>query len=995
MVQTPAAAGTLIDDLTRHIGADQVLRRAVDRHARAHDASHYLIVPEVAVVAEDAAAVAEVLRVAGAHGCPVTFRSGGTSLSGQSCGPGILLDTRRAFRDIEVLDDGARVRVQPGATLRAVNARLARYRRAQGPDPASELACTIGGVIANNSSGMAAGTEFNTTRTLESMTVVLASGTVVDTGRSDALSRLRAAEPALVSTLEALRDRIRASPESTEEIRWRFGMKNTMGYSLDAFCTADSPAQLLSRLIIGSEGTLGFVAEAVYRTVPVQARASTGLLVFDSVDHAAEAIPDLVATGAKALELMDSTSLRVAQRGPRPPASISALDVEQHAAILVEYRGDDDADLDRCLSDADSTLTALRTSQPVEFTQDPAARAALWGVRKNLYATVAGARPAGTTALLEDVVVPVEQLADTCRELAELLAHHDYADPVIFGHAKDGNLHFMITEDTEDPADLARLESFTEDLVELILRQGGNLKAEHGTGRAMAPFLGRQYSAPLVQVMYEVKEAFDPAGILNPGVIIADDPRAHLLELKPVDRVDAEVDNCVECGYCEPVCPSRDLTLTPRQRIVVRRARERAAAQGDDALVAELDEQQEYESIATCAADGMCATACPVGIDTGALVKRLRQESRHGLGQQAWRSAAKHWGTATAAARRGLDVAAKAPDGAIMAPNHAARSLLGADTVPQWTADLPRGGTARSRVHVRAEERAEGQRAHSTASSPSSLAPSLASSSSRPGRPPSEEPRPGPAPSAIFLPSCQGAMFAPAEGSSGVQAAVESLCRAAGMTLVMPPGVDGLCCGTPWSSKGYSRGHEVMAERVLDAVHAVRAEHEPELAASLPVVVDAASCTEGVAGIMHQAREAGDHRASTVMDAVEFTVKHVVPQLMIDAERRVESLTLHPTCSSFKAGLNDDLRSLAGAAAKTVHIPQDWNCCGFAGDRGMLHPELTASATAAEAREVQEIGAQEHASCNRACEIALSRATGRPYRHVLETLADVVARADK
>ncbi|HIW99089.1 MAG TPA: FAD-binding oxidoreductase [Candidatus Nesterenkonia stercoripullorum] len=955
MEHTSATPATLIDELARHIGAEQVLHRAVDRHARAHDASHYLIVPEVAVVAEDSATVAQVLQLAAAHGRPVTFRSGGTSLSGQSCGSGILLDTRRAFRGIEVLDDGARIRVQPGATLRAVNARLVRYGRAMGPDPASEVACTIGGVIANNSSGMAAGTELNTTRTLESMTVVLASGTVVDTARSDALSRLRAAEPALVSTLEALRDRIRASPESTEEIRWRFGMKNTMGYSLDAFCDVDDPVQLLQRLIIGSEGTLGFVAEAIYRTVPVQTRAATGLLVFDSVDRAAEALPDLVATGAKALELMDATSLNVAQRGPEPPPSISALDVEQHAAILIEYRGDDDADLERFLTEAEPTLSALRTSQPVELTRDPAARSALWGVRKNLYATVAGARPSGTTALLEDVVVPVERLADTCRELAGLLAHHGYADPVIFGHAKDGNLHFMITEDTEDPADLARLESFTEGLVELILRQGGNLKAEHGTGRAMAPFLDRQYSAPLVQVMHEIKDAFDPARILNPGVIIADDPRAHLLELKPVDRVDAEVDNCVECGYCEPVCPSRDLTLTPRQRIVVRRARERAAAQGDDSLVAELDEQQEYDSIATCAADGMCATACPVGIDTGALVKRLRQERRNGVGQQAWRSAAKHWGAATTAAGRGLDLAAKAPNRAILGPNRAARSLLGADTVPQWTADLPRGGTARSRVH--------------------------------------ESTGVGTAPAAIFLPSCQGAMFAPAEGSSGVQAAVESLCRAAGVALVLPPGVDDLCCGTPWSSKGYSRGHELMAERVLDAVHAVRAEHDPELTRDLPVVVDAASCTEGVAGIMHQAHDAGDPRASTVMDAVQFTVEHVLPQLRVDPDRRVESLTLHPTCSSYKAGLNADLRSLADAAAKTVHVPADWNCCGFAGDRGMLHPELTASATAAEARQVQEIGAQEHASCNRACEIALSRATGQPYRHVLETLADVVTRA--
>ncbi|PFG43834.1 D-lactate dehydrogenase [Isoptericola jiangsuensis] len=943
----------LIDDLVAALGTDRVLRRSLDRHVRAHDASHYLLVPAAVVVAPDAAAVARTFAVAGRHAAPVTLRSGGTSLSGQASGDGVLLDTRRGFRDVEVLDDGRRVRVQPGVTLRAVNARLAPYGRALGPDPASESACTVGGVVANNSSGMAAGTEHNSYRTLESMTVVLASGTVVDTAAPDATERLRAAEPHLVATLERLRDEVRADPAATAEIAARFAMKNTMGYGVNAFVDADDPVEILRGLLIGSEGTLGFVAEAVFRTVPVQRAAATGLLVLDGVEEAAAALPALVATGAAALELMDATSLRVAQRAATVPAALRDLDVVEHAAVLVEYRADDEEGLAAATAAARPVLDALPAVAPVDLTSDPAERRALWAVRKGLYAAVAGARPAGTTALLEDVVVPVERLADTCRELAALLARHGYADPVVFGHAKDGNLHFMLTDDLEDPVALARLAAFTQDLVELVLRHGGNLKAEHGTGRAMAPFVPRQYSARLVAVMRSVKDAFDPAGVLNPGVVLTDDDRAHLRDLKPVDRVDAEVDRCVECGYCEPVCPSRDLTLTPRQRIVARRVRRRAEGDGDAVLVGEIDAAFEYAGVQTCAADGMCATACPVGIDTGSLVKRLRAEGHGRVEQRAWRGAAGHWSAVTTTAARGLDVAARVPASLVQKPNDVVRAALGADTVPRWSPDLPAGGRRRSRT---------------------------AGGTGVPGEV-----------AAVFLPSCQGAMFAAADGpdgaGQGVQAALARLCAAAGVGLVVPDGLDSLCCGTPWSSKGYTDGHAAMAERVLAAVSAARdaADHD------VPVVVDATSCTEGVARVMADARAQGDPRAVDVVDAVTFVARTVLPRIDPARIRSVASLTLHPTCSSVRSGTDDDLRAVAAAVADDVRVPVDAGCCGFAGDRGMLHPELTAAATAAEAADVARLDSVEHASCNRACEIAMSRATGRTYRHVLEVAADAVA----
>ncbi|MEU8171288.1 FAD-binding and (Fe-S)-binding domain-containing protein [Microbispora hainanensis] len=914
--------------------------RVSDRLGMAHDASHYLLTPQAVVVPENAAQVAALMRA----GLPLTFRSGGTSLSGQGVTRHLLVDTRRHFRDVEVLGNGERVRVQPGAVLRQVNARLAAYGRRLGPDPASESACTIGGVVADNSSGMTCGTHANTYRTLESMTLVLPSGTVIDTGAPDADARLRALEPDLAEGLERLRDRIRGNPGSVRRITAQFAIKNTMGYGLNSFLDHDSPAQILAHLVVGSEGTLGFVAEAVLRTVPAHRLAATGLLVFRTLREAMAATPELVAAGPAAVELLDAESLRVAATDPGADDVLRRLEVRDHAALLVEWQESDPELLAAHEREAGQVFAGMDLAAPARLSGDSAGRAALWRIRKNLYAAVAGARPSGTTALLEDVAVPVPALADLCDELAGLFDRYRYERSVIFGHAKDGNLHFMLNE--RFGTDLRRYADFTEDLVEAVLSRGGTLKAEHGTGRVMAPFVRRQYGEELFEVMREVKRLCDPGGTLNPGVVLTDDPEAHLRDLKPVATVEPEVDRCVECGYCEPVCPSRDLTTTPRQRIVLRRELAAAQAAGDHALARQLVEEYGYDAVDTCAVDGMCATACPVLINTGDLTKRLRAE-RHGRAARAgWKSAAKHWNAVTRAMDLAMDVAAASPARLAEGAGRAARAVAGPDAVPQWSRDLPRGGTPR-----RAAPRDEAD--------------------------------------AVYVPSCLNTMFAPADGGPGVMAALLRLAGRAGLRLHVPEGVGSLCCGTPWSSKGFGEGYEVMRRRVRETLLTATD------GGSLPVVSDAASCTEGferltAAGSGTPTGEASP--AVRVLDAVTFVAEHVLPRLPQPPEdRKLASLALHPTCSSTRLGLDAAIAKVAEAVAKQVVVPDGWQCCAFAGDRGLLHPELTASATRAEAASVAEGGFAAHASVNRTCEIGMTRATGKTYHHLLELLDEITA----
>ena len=941
MVQPFSNVGLL--DVLRSSVADhaQVKTRAIDLHANAHDASHFLLIPQAVVVARSADEVGRLLQASAAQGVPLTLRSGGTSLSGQALTDGVLVDVRRHFKDIEVLDDGARVRVQPGVTVRALNARLAPYGRKFGPDPASESACTIGGVVANNSSGMACGTVDNAYQTVESFTVVLPSGTVIDTGAPDADDRLRTLEPELFDGLLRLAGRVRDNPRSVAIIEHQFSMKNTMGYGVNALLDFERPADILAHLIVGSEGTLGFVAEAVFRTVPRLTQVTTALLVFEGLDAANAALAALVDTGVATLELMDALSLTVGQSLPDAPQVVLDLVVRDHAALLVEYHADSPEELGDLQRVGVDLLQRLPLSAPATFSADPTSRAQLWHLRKGLYAAVAGARRPGTTALLEDVVVPVPALGRTCAGLITLFDQYSYSNCVIFGHAKDGNIHFMLTDGFTGDAELERYSAFTEDMVDLVLAEGGSLKAEHGTGRVMAPYVRRQYGDELYDVMRQVKLLFDPAGMLNPGVIMNDDPQVHLRHIKTALPVAEEVDRCVSCGYCEPVCPSRDLTLTPRQRIVTLRAIEQAGVDGDHALAADLRADYDYDAVQTCAVDGMCQTACPVDINTGDLVKSLRRRDADPVSVKVWGSAAKHWATVTRGAAAALNVAHKVPTKAVLAPDRLARAVLGADNVPLYSSELPGGGQPRRR------------------------------------------PAPVGEPQAVYFPACVGTMFGPAVPSSpGVQRSFEQLCDRAGVTLLVPTGIDGLCCGTPWSSKGVASGAATIKTRTLAALRAATRDGE------LPIICDASSCTEGLRLMIEHDI---DGPPMTIVDAVEFAATHVLPHL--SDFTKLESLALHPTCSSTRMGINKSLESLAAAVAARVEIPDNWGCCAFAGDRGMLHPELTASATAAQAADVTAMGAVAHASCNRTCELGMTRATGQPYRHVLELLNEVTSPA--
>jgi len=913
-------AQPLRGELEALLGADRVLAKAGDLVKYASDASPYRLFPQAVVMAHDASDVAKVLAYGREKGIPVTFRAGGTSLNGQGQSDGILVDVRRHFGGVAVEPgvpgeggaevDAALARVKPGTVLGHANRVLAPHGRKLGPDPAStDIAC-VGGVVANNSGGMRCGTSKDSYSTVRSMTLVLPSGTTIDTAAPGAAEQFAAAEPELAAGLAAIRDEIRGDEELSARIRRKFAIKNTTGYRLCAFLDAEEPLEIFRRLVVGSEGTLAFVAEAVFETVPLPARTTTAWVHFPDIDQAIDPVRELVEAGATAVELMVAPALiTAAWNMVGAPQEWKELPPES-AVLLVEFGAEDDAALDEYVARAGEIFAARETIRPIDFTREAEGIELAWRVREGLHGLIGKLRLPGTALIVEDVCVPPERIAEGARDLQALLGEHGFL-PGVAGHASAGNLHFMLTPDFAKQEDLDRYEAFMSGLVELIVdKYDGSLKAEHGTGINMAPYVEREWGERATELMWRVKKLADPDGVLSPGVVLNRDLGAHLRNLKTTPPIEESATTCVECGFCEPVCPSRNLTTTPRQRIVLRRemARQPAGSPVRRALLEEF----EYEALDTCAADGSCQLACPVGIDTGKFVKEMRTRRHTERAESLALATAKRWGTVEGASRAGLRLGPLAH-----------RTKRGKALPPPAPRTLP------PTIHTGA--------------------------------------------AAVYVPSCTNRIF----GGSPAQALVDVSARA-GLPVWIPEDVVGSCCGLPWSSKGFGAAHRHKANEMVEKLWLWSG------AGALPIVVDAASCTSSIAapgdGVLteHNAECLGKLE---ILDSVAWAHDRLLPWL--EVSEKVPTATVHPTCATRHMGLTHRLEALAEALADDVFVPPTATCCGFAGDRGISHPELTAAATAPEASELAGRHFDARLSSNRTCEIGLERATGEPYESVI------------
>lgn len=806
----------LIQTLKAALPERQVVTDDLRRLAYGTDASFYRLIPQVVAVIENEDEARTVLAAARQHQTPVTFRAAGTSLSGQALSDGVLALIGEGFATFELADDASQVRVGPGMVGGEVNRRLAPLGKKIGPDPASIGAAKIGGIAANNASGMCCGTAQNSYKTLAGLRVMFADGTLLDTEDPSSVAAFKQSHAALLGEIDRIGKETRANPTLANRIRHKFKIKNTTGYSLNALVDFEDPIDILAHLMIGSEGTLGFMTRITYQTVVEDPCKASALVFFPDIRSACEAVVRLKPQPVAAVELLDRPAIHSVENKPGLPTIMRELG-EEAAALLIEVRSPTPAGLDEKIATVLAAMNGIATVEPVLFSTDPATCDMYWKVRKGTFPAVGAMRRTGTTVLIEDVAFPIESLADATLDLQALLRHHGYHEGIIFGHALEGNLHFVITQDFGDKTEIDRYARFMDDLCKLVVdKYDGSLKAEHGTGRNMAPFVEMEWGKEATDLMRRIKALFDPECRLNPGVIINDNPHAHLENLKPMPAAEDVVDRCIECGFCEPLCPSHRLTLSPRQRITSVRELARRAAAGEHAET--LSEAYAYMGLDTCAACGMCSTACPVGIDTGDLTRRLRGRQLGDTARSMYHWSGENFGTFAGLSRTGLKI------------GHAVSGVLGDKFVSRVT-----GGAWRK------------------AMPPAAKAPVQRSSKGDP---------------VVYFPTCGGRIFGPADANDKqLGDVVQEVLIRAGYAPILPEGFTQLCCGQTLASKG-------MAEEAEDMSNALEAAlMKASDNGRIPVIMDASACSTRM-----QKHLAGRIK---LYDFHEFAHDALLPRLMI------------------------------------------------------------------------------------------------------------------
>ncbi len=921
------------DEAAAFLAADRMMCDPFRTLAFGSDASFYRLVPKIVAKVRSREEVTRLLALADRLAVPVTFRAAGTSLSGQAVTDSVLLVLAGGWRGCTVLDGGARIALEPGVVGADANAALAAHGRKIGPDPASINSCMVGGIAANNAAGMCCGTALNSYQTVESMRLILADGSLLDT--ADPASRRRFAEGHrdLLAGLAAIREEVAADAALAARIREKYRIKNTTGYALNAFVDFQDPVDILLHLMIGSEGTLGFIAEITYRTVVEHPHKASALVVFPDIEQAARATMALKGGPVSAVEMMDRASLRSVENKEGLPPYLRTLGPDA-CALLVETRAADPAALSRQAGEAKGLIAGIPTLFPVEFTDKKAEFERLWDIRRGLFPAVGAAREIGTTVVIEDVAFPMRHMADATVDLQRLMREHGYAEGIIFGHALDGNLHFVFTQGFDDPKEVLRYQRFMEEVCEMVVRKyDGSLKGEHGTGRNMAPFVELEWGPKAYGLMKRVKALLDPKGLLNPGVLLNDDPHVYLKNLKPLPRAHDVVDRCIECGFCEVKCPSRELTTTPRQRIAVQREMARLRASGEDpARLERLAHDFRYQGEQTCATDGLCATACPVGIDTGEMVKELRSRDRGAFARWVAKGVAGHFAGATAGLRLGLGAASAAT--AVLGPRlmgglaRGARAAT-AGRLPQWNPSMPGPQAARRLADV-------------------------ANGGDR---------------KVVYFPSCIVRTMGPSRADPEQRAvfdAMLSVLGKAGYDVLFPRTIEGLCCGLAFDSKGFRDLADSKAKE-LEAALLERSD-----GGAIPVLCDTSPC-------LQRMRKAMDGRLR-LYEPVEFIHGFLMERLRF--ARQPGPVAVHVTCSSTKLGIAEKFRAVAQACAEKVIVPPRVGCCGFAGDRGFSHPELNASALS-DLRAGLGDACRAGYSNSRTCEIGLSLHGGIPYQSIV------------
>ena len=923
---------TLIKDYERfvkeakEICKDRVYTDHLRRYAYGVDASCYSYLPKVVVKAEDEREVRRLIRLCQQCGTPFTFRAAGSSLSGQCSSEDVLIVCNDGFKKMEVIDDGKALKCECGVIGSDANDLLKPYNRKIGPDPATLATALVGGILNNNSSGMCCGTAQNSYKTIRSIRVVLLDGTVLDTSDKKSIEQFLREKPQMVEDILQLRKEILADEELTHLIHHKYKIKNTTGYGLNSLVDFEDIIDIINHLFIGSEGTLGFVSEIVYNTVEDVPHKGCGLMFFSTLNDASLAVVALANMGREkvvAAEMMDYQSLKAVQTLENVPDFVREVP-EGTSAILFQTESYSKDTVDENLAFIKEQLKDIPTAIPSLYSQDPKEYDSWWAIRKGILPIVGGQRRKGTTVITEDVCFQIEDFTKGIEMLTELFHKYDFVDGgVIFGHALSGNVHFNITPDFNDPKDTKNFGDLVKEMSERVSGFGGSLKAEHGTGRMVAPFVEMEWGKKAYEINRRIKAIFDPERILNPDVMITDDPDVYKKNLKAQCVIDDAFTICMECGFCEKHCPSRNLTLTPRQRIALLRETKRLENEGNFTLASELRKGYEYFGVDTCAACSMCKGLCPLSIDTAQIALSMRR-----IDPPAPELAKKiydNFSTTLQMCRAGVSLEGIA--GSIITQKAISKITEGLHGVTGVTPYVPKTTPKANRYKLK------------------------------------NRIKPTNFEKVVYFSTCANRAFKPNQGyddDRSLQQVVERLCNKAHIDIIYPKHIENLCCGL--SFENYDDVHERAVKDLHDAL--MKASQNGKY----PIVIDHSACFN------HAFKHMPDLE---INDISEFLCKYVVPHL--DIEKCDERVIVHKQCKIKSLNKSQYIEDLARLCTDHVFNIKSFACDGFAGQKGFFTPELNKSATKDLAGEIAEYGATLGVSSSSTCEIGLGENGGIPF----------------